>query len=129
MLLCALTMSTSLLAVNSFAGNEDLAIKVDLHTNETHAYSSETCTGRFKIIWGNNSSGSAHSVWFDAQCKATVDGTWADDAVAKILVAPGKSLPETSSHVYGNPQIWRLWLEVPGWLAKGCTATGYLRNK
>lgn len=132
MLLCALTLSTSLLAVNSFADesyNESLAIKADLHTNETSACSSETCTGRFKYIWGNNSAGSAHNVWFDAQCKATVDGAWADDALAKILVAPGRQLPETKSHVYGNSQIWRLWLEVQGWLAKGCTATGFLRNK
>ena len=131
-LLCALTLSTSLLAVNSFADdsyNTALAIQLDLHDNETGVVSEETCTGRFKIIWGNNSSGSAHNVWFDTEYRNPNDGVWCEDKIAKILVAPRKQLPETQSNEFAKSHEWRLRLDVQGWLAKGCTATGYLRNK
>ena len=132
MLLCALMLSTSLLAVNSFADesyNESLALKVDLHTNQTSACTAGTCTGRFKIMWGRNSAASANNVWFDTQYKNPSNGKWYDDDYAKILVAPGKDLPETKSYVFAETHTWRLWLEVQGWNAKGCTASGFLRNK
>lgn len=107
------------------AGNEHLARSCDLHPNQEYACS-WTVNGTYKIIWGRNSAGSAHPVWFVAEYLS--GGTWYEDKTSKRKMEKGQSFGETSTYNFGSAHTWRLKLDAYGPF-KNCTATGYIRNK
>ncbi len=114
-----------LASVQAYAGNESLAHSVDLMRDETIKYSN-TCEGRHKYIWGNNSPSSDQGVWFVAEVFS--NGKWVEDKEARVHLKPGASLEETSTYVYSGSHTWRLKLDPYAW-NWGCTAVGYIRNK